>query len=391
MRLRPKLTWRSFRARLPRRTIRVRLAVLFFAVFLASSAALLAVTVAVWLGRTGGMHTARAPAGSLLHPAIGITQHSSDRNQLLIASGIALGIMGGVSLALGWLVAGRFLRPLRTITATTREISATNLHERLDLAGPDDELKELGDTFDELLARLERSFAFERQFVTNTSHELRTPLAGMRTSLEVAMTKPGPVPSQFRTLADRLGRELDHVDRLLESFLTLAHTQHGPLADQSTFSLADLARLAIERRADAICAMGLDVEQQGRRDAWIAGSEMLLSRMVENVIDNSISHNQPGGWVRVTTEVEDKRAHLVVENGGPVLDPDEVEELTRPFRRIGAERTGQDKGAGLGLAIVSSIAEVHGGTLDLEALSDGGLHVAITLPLAARTQAGAQA
>ena len=150
--------------------------------------------------------------------------------------------MAGVSLAVGWLVAGRFLRPLRTITATTREISATNLHERLNLTGPDDELKELADTFDQLLDRLERSFAFERQFVANASHELRTPLAGMRTSLDVAMAKPGPVPAHIRTLADRLRRELDHVDRLLESFLTLAHTQQGPPADQSTVSLAELAR-----------------------------------------------------------------------------------------------------------------------------------------------------
>ena len=113
--------------------------------------------------------------------------------------------------------------------------------------------------------------------------------------------------------------------------------------------------------------------------------------MVENVIDNAIGHNQPGGWVRVTTAVEDERAQLVVENGGPVLDPDEVKQLTQPFRRIGAERTGSDNGAGLGLAIVASIVEVHGGTLDLEALTDGGLRVAITLPLAARTAAGAPA
>jgi signal transduction histidine kinase len=393
MRLRPQLTGRSLRPRLPRRTIRARLAGLFFAVFLASGAVLLAVTVAVWLSRTGGgFHTTHAPAGSLRNPAIGIGQHTSDRNQLLIASGIALAVMAGASLALGWLVAGRFLRPLRTITTTTREISATNLHERLNLAGPDDELKELADTFDELLARLERSFAFERQFIANASHELRTPLTGMRTSLDVAMAKPGPVPPHIRTLADRLGRELDHVDRLLESFLTLAHTQHGPLADQSTVSLADLARLAIERRADTISAMGLDVSQQpGRPDAWVTGSETLLARMVENVIDNALGHNQPGGWVRVSTAVEHQRARLVVENGGPILDPDQVKRLTQPFRRIGAERTGQDKGAGLGLAIVSSIAEVHGGTLELEALTDGGLRVAITLPLATRTESGATA
>ncbi len=171
--------------------------------------------------------------------------------------------MAVVSLAVGWLVAGRILRPLRTITATTREISATNLHERLNLDGPDDELKELADTFDQLLDRLERSFAFERQFVANASHELRTPLAGMRTSLDVAMAKPGPVPPHIGTLADRLRRELDQVDRLLESFLTLAQSQQGPLADESTVSLAELARAAIERRAEAIAAMGWTSSRTG--------------------------------------------------------------------------------------------------------------------------------
>jgi signal transduction histidine kinase len=394
MRLRPGLTEHSFRPRLPRRTIRVRLAVLFFVVFLASGGALLVLTVQVWQGRSSGTTSTgavRAPAGSPPRSVISITQHSSDRHQLLVASGIALAIMAGLSLALGWLLAGRFLRPLRTITTTTREISATNLHQRLHLTGPDDELKELADTFDQLLDRLERSFAFERQFVANASHELRTPLAGMRTSLDVAMAKPGPLPAHILTLAGRLRRELDHVDRLLESFLTLAHSQHGPVADQSTVSLAELARLAIERRANAISTLGVSVAQQECPDAWVAGSEMLLSRMVENLVDNSISHNQPGGWVSITTTVESQFARLVVENGGPILDPGEVKQLTRPFRRIGAERTGQDKGAGLGLAIVASIAEVHHGTLDLEAVTDGGLCVAIRLPLAVRPAAGAPA
>ena len=392
MRLSLKRARHSFQARLRRRTIRVRLAGLFFAVFLASGVVLLAVTFVIWQGRTGTLHAVPVPTTGPQNPATGITPVSSDRHQLLIASGTALAIMAGASLAVGWLVAGRFLRPLRTITATTREISATSLHERLNLTGPEDELKELADTFDELLDRLERSFAFERQFVANASHELRTPLAAMRTSLDVAMAKPGPVPPHIRTLGDRLRRELDHVDRLLESFLTLAHTQQRPLGDESTVSLTELARRAIERRADAIAAMGLDVEEQQQRpDAWVTGSQTLLSRMIENVIDNSIGHNQPGGWARVRTAVEDKRAHLVVENGGPVLDGDQVRQLTQPFRRIGNERTGSDNGSGLGLAIVSTIVEVHGGTLDLEALTGGGLRVVITLPLAVRAALGAPA
>ncbi len=382
----PKRAWNSFRARLPRRTIRVRLAMLLFAVFLGSGAVLLAVTFAIFQGRTGNVLHA-APVGLQTR----VTPVSSDRSQLLIASGIALAIMAGVSLALGWLVAGRFLRPLRTITATTRDISATNLHERLRLAGPDDELKELADTFDQLLDRLERSFAFERQFVANASHELRTPLAGMRTSLDVAMAKPEPVPAHVLTLANRLRRGLDHVERLLESFLALAHTQQGPLDEGSTVSLAQLASLAIERRADAISTMRIDVAQQAGPDAWVTGSETLLSRMVGNLIDNAVGHNQPGGWVRVAATVEDTRARLIIENGGPLLDPEEVKELTQPFRRSGAERTGSDDGSGLGLAIVAAIVDVHGGRLDLEALTDGGLRVMITLPLAVSAAAGAPA
>jgi len=370
----------------------VRLAVLFFAVFLSSGAVLLAVTFAIWQGRTSTRAAHAVPiavdGGSA---TAGVTQVSSDRRQLLIASGIGLAVMAGASLAVAWLVAGRFLRPLRTITATTREISATNLHERLNLTGPDDELKELADTFDQLLDRLDRSFAFERQFVANASHELRTPLAAMRTSLDVAMAKPAPVPAHIRTLTDRFRRELDHADRLLESFLTLAHTQHGPIGDESTVSLTELTRAQIERHADVISAVGLEVEQQLGPDTYVTGSETLLSRMVGNLIDNAVGHNQAGGWVRATTDVSDLRARLVVENGGPVLDPEQVKQLTRPFRRIGAERTGSDDGAGLGLAIVASIVDVHGGTLHLEAMTGGGLRVAITLPVAVTTPAGRRA
>ncbi len=364
----------------PRRTIRARLTVLVFAAFLAAGATLLAVTVVVWLGRTGGATVAHpSPSGGVAFPT---TQHSADRRELLVAAGVALIAMGAVSLGLGWLVAGRFLRPLRTITAAAREISATTLHERLNLSGPDDELTELADTFDELLGRLERSFASERRFVANASHELRTPLAGMRTSLDVAMAKPGPVPAHVVTLTERLRRELDRMDGLLESFLTLARTQQGPFADQATLSLAELACVAIEDRSAAISAQGLNVEQRPDPRARVTGNAPLLARMVENVIENAIGHNEPDGWLRVSTAVEGTRAQLVVENGGERLDPDVVEELSRPFRRAVAERTGSHRGAGLGLAIVASIAETHGGTLDLAARDEGGLRVAIGLPLA---------
>ena len=200
------------------------------------------------LGRPGqgpGQPGSGSPAGPLSQ----VAQHSSDAHQLVVAAAAALGLMVALSVLFGWLAAGRILRPLRTITTATRHISATNLHERLHLTGPDDELKELGETFDELLERLERSFQLERQFVANASHELRTPMATMRASLDVAMAKPGPQLPQMGTLATRLRRELDHVDALIESFLTLAQAQRGEMADESLVSLDAAASVAIERHS----------------------------------------------------------------------------------------------------------------------------------------------
>jgi signal transduction histidine kinase len=411
MRLRPPRTVHGFSHRLPRRPIRMRLALLYFWVFVASGAVLLAFTVALWQARTTVESVvvdsaAHRPIARYLPPnpvnptrtggspgpttirVQPVKQHNIDLEQLLIVSGIALAMMGGASIGLGWVIAGRFLKPLRTITTATRAISATNLHQRLNLAGPDDELKELGDTFDDLLARLERSFQFERRFVANASHELRTPLATMRASLDVAMAKPGPVPPQIVTLAGRLWAELDRVDRLLESFLTLAHAQQGPIDSESNLSLDDIASAAVKRRAGAIAHLELTVDQQTCSPTRIRGSETLLSRMVENVIDNAVNHNQPGGWVRITTAVEGPVVRLVVENGGPVFAQDDVDELAQPFRRLGTARTGSDKGTGLGLSIVKSIVEANGGTLDLHALSTGGLRVGIALPRAVGIQAG---
>ena len=394
MRLRSRLTGLRFWPQLSRRTIRVRLALSYWGLFVASGAVLLAVTVALWQGATtttvhvppvGGNHAPNAgrPGGIT-------TVHGSDLSQLLIVSGIALAMMAVVSIAFGWLVAGRFLQPVRAITAAARRISATSLHERLNLAGPDDDLKELADTFDGLLARLERSFQFERRFVANASHELRTPLTTMRVWLDVAMAKPEPLPPQLTTLAGRLRHELDQVDALLESFLTLARTQQGPATDQATLSLGRIARAAFGRHADAIAGLALSIDHDRCCDVWVSGSTTLLTRMVENVIDNAVRHNEPGGWIRASTAAGGSLARVVVENGGTVLSQADVGDLTQPFRRPGADRTGSDKGTGLGLSIVESIARAHDGTLELCARANGGLQVIITLPLAVTT-AGARA
>jgi signal transduction histidine kinase len=281
-----------------------------------------------------------------------VAQHSSDLHQLIIAAAIALALMAVVSLALGWLVASHFLVPLRAITSTTRDISATNLHERLNIAGPDDEIKELADTFDDLLERLEQAFDFERQFVANASHELRTPLATMRASLDVAMAKPGPLPPPMTVLDERLRRELDHVDRLLDSFLSLARARRGPATDEAVVS---------------------------------------LDEAVATAVDNAVNHNEPGGWLRAQTSSDGAFVRVVVENGGAVLAQDDVNELARPFRRLDAERTGSERGSGLGLSIVRSIAEAHGGALELQARDGGGLRVVITLPRAQGSTVGTPA
>jgi hypothetical protein len=318
-----------------------------------------------------------------------LQQHTSDLHQLLFYSGIALAIMAMLAAVLGWLVAGRVLRPLRTITSAARDISVTNLHERLGLRGPDDELKELGDTFDGLLARLDGSFRSQRQFVANASHELRTPLATMRASLDVAMAKPGPIPEQMIILDERLREELDQVDRLLEGLLALARVQAVPDTGQLTVSLDDIVSAALAGRAGAISKRNLDVDQEVSADTAVIGNGVLLSRMVENVIDNAVTHNERGGWIRATTEVEGARVRLIVENGGRILDEDDMDELAQPFRRLGTERTGP--GTGLGLSIVAAVAEAHGGRLELHALSRGGFQAIVDLPLAVRTLTGASA
>jgi hypothetical protein len=383
---------------LPRRTVRLRLTALYGMLFLLCGAVLLAITNG--FGSTASV-TRAVPAGSGAVPAGSAGQlgdqatasvHAAISHEFLIGSAIALGIMTVASAGLGWVVAGRVLRPLQAMTATTRRISADSLDERLAVTGPGDELKDLADTIDGLLGRLEGAFAAQRRFVANASHELRTPLATMRASVDVAVAKPEPVPAQTIALAGRLRTELDSVDRLLDGLLVLARAQHGALPGQATLSLDAIVSAALAARASSITAKRLTVEHDSSPDgAWVQASQPLLSRLVDNVIDNAITHNHDGGWVRAATGADGENARLVVETGGDVIDQQQVAQLGQPFRRLGADRTGTGGGAGLGLSIVAAIAAAHGGTLELRARSAGGLRVAIALPTARPAGAGAVA
>jgi signal transduction histidine kinase len=381
-----------FRLRHPQTTVRWRLTLLYGGLFLACGAALLAITYALVAHANITITSLTLPSRqspqvhgvlqSRISPGAEQTirheQRIADLHQLVIRSGITLGIMALASMLIGWVVAGRVLRPLRTITDAAQQISDTNLHERLAMRGPRDELRQLADTIDGLLARLEAAFDAQRRFVANASHELRTPLATMRATLDVAIAKPR-VPPELQALDANLREDLDQADRLLESFLVLAHAQHGELGERALVSLARLASDALAARGEAIAAKQIELHTS-LAPVRVMGSETLLARMVDNVIENAVRHNQPHGLINVACETDRQMSRLVVESGGPALDQGAVAQLIQPFRRLGAERTGSQNGYGLGLSIVAAVAAAHGGGLELRARPDGGLRVQITLP-----------
>jgi signal transduction histidine kinase len=375
--------------RVPVRTVRLRLSLVYGALFLVSSAGLLTITYLLVDGLPiSPPANFDVPGHSANGPAAIAAERATVLHALLFRSGIALAIMAVISLWLGWLVAGRVLRPIRTIASATRRISEENLHKRLALEGPNDELKELGDTIDDLLSRLEgafgsqrRAFEAQRAFVANASHELRTPLAMMRTSLDV-VTRKSPPPSQDASvLAAKVRKGLDQADRLLEGFLVLTRAQRGVMADLHTVPLASLAAASLAAHASDVTSRRLSVRTD-LNEADVSGNETLLARMVANVVDNAVRHNEPEGFIEVTTRADDQCAHVVVENGGPRLDQHKVDQLAEPFRRLGTERIASGGGLGLGLSIVAAIAIGHGGILELRARAGGGLRVTLVLPLA---------
>jgi signal transduction histidine kinase len=400
--------------RLPRRTVRLKLTLLYGGLFLVCGVALLAVTYflveqhlptalttknLVGNGQTavsGTQYSAVCYSSSQVHGSEGLGQaagasiptangcaallgaaRSDELRQLIIDSGIALAIMAAASTGLGWVVAGRVLQPLRTITTAARRISASNLYQRLALDGPDDELTELGKTFNGLLARLERSFTAQRQFVANASHELRTPLARQRTLVEVALRDPDASVAAMQQTMQRVLATGEEQERLIEALLTLARSQRG-LDRREPLDLAAVTGAAVSAtEADA-------AERAVRVNASLGsapsqGDQRLAERLAANLVDNAVRHNVPGGWVEVATGVRSGRSVLSVSNTGPVIAPDQVERLFQPFGRLEATRLSRD-GLGLGLSIVTAIAAAHDADLRARPLPSGGLEVEVHFP-----------
>ncbi len=379
--------------RLRARTIRLRLTLIYGGVFLVSSAALLTVGFLLVSHNLDHRHTFRSEVVGLAqsvyrslfgrlpgtldirafqagyHQAVDAALH-----RLLFEYIAALVAMTGVSVGLGWWIAGRALAPLRAIIATAQRVSGENLGERIGLQGPEDELKELADTFDGMLMRLDSAFASQKHFVANASHELRTPLAIMRTEIDVALADPGASAEELRTMGEAVRETIDRSEALIAALLTLARSE-GIHGREETVDLAEIA-------GDCITDLSRSAEAGGIRivtslePAVLRGDPALLERMLANLVENGIRHNEPGGVLHLTTATAGGTVEVVARNGGPVIDPAQAACLTEPFRRL--SRTAG--GFGLGLSIVRSVAEVHGGVVGLTAPPEGGLEVRIRLP-----------
>jgi signal transduction histidine kinase len=304
-------------------------------------------------------------------------QRSQTLAHLLDYSLAALAAVAVGSAWLGWIVAGRALRPVHAITAAARRASEQNLSERIALTGPDDELKELADTFDAMLARLDAAFASQRRFVANASHELRTPLTVMRTAIDVTLAKPDRTPAQLEAMAVEVRQAADRAETLIEALLTLARSDRGHLPAEP-LDLAVLAEDALDAAAPAIRARSLTMETTLCPGPAL-GDPVLVGRLVTNLIDNAVRHNVADGWIHVVTGTRDGSAFLDVANGGTVIADPIVSTLFEPFRR-GGDRAGSPDGAGLGLSIVQSVAVAHHGQVSANPLPAGGLEVRVLLP-----------
>ncbi len=300
------------------------------------------------------------------------TQRSTTLAHLLTYSLIGLAGVTLLAAVAGWIVAGRILRPVHRITAAARAASEQDLSQRIALQGPRDELRELADTFDTMLEGLDRAFTSQRQFIANASHELRTPLTVMRTAIDVVLAKPEPTGDELVSMADDVHTAVDHAERLIDALLVLARNDQARVVTDP-LDLAAVAEDALDgRTTDGISTTAMLDE------APVTGEAMLLERLVTNLLDNAERYNIAGGTVAISTTADDGRSVVRVVNTGPVVPPEQVDRLFLPFTRLD-DRT-RHEGFGLGLTLVSSIAAVHGGTVEATAVPTGGLDVRVSLP-----------
>ena len=391
----------AVRRLLPRR-VRARLALLYAVLFLLAGSALLALTYALLAdrlpkpppatkvitpnaqlltlckkGKLGGPQLLRKCSRVFAAGARVGSQRQRDQTltTLLDVSLIGLGVATLASAALGWVISARVLRPVRSITESARRASELQLGERLALVGPEDELKELADTFDLMLERLDAAFASQKRFVANAAHELRTPLTAMRTAIEVTLTKPSRSPEQLEAMAARVHRSSEKAEAILEALLTLASTEAGPAASELV-DLATAAEDALDAASPAITERRLRLETE-LEPAPTIGDRVLLERMIANLVENAVRHNHPDGWIGIRTGNQAGAATFEIANTGPSVPEELIPTLFEPFARA-AQRVTQD-GVGLGLSIANAIAVAHGTTITAQSRPDGGLEVAVAI------------
>ncbi len=295
---------------------------------------------------------------------------------------MALGIMLVIVFGLSWFVAGRMLRPLHAITSTARRLSGSTLHERINLKGPRDELKELADTFDSMLGRLDSAFSAQREFVANASHELRTPLTIIRTEVDVALSDPDVSAEELQEMGSAITEAVDRSEGLIDGLLVLASADSEGSPVMTRLDLADIAAAEVDLASTEAENLGLRLELD-LEPAPVMGEQALIERLVGNLVENSIRHNLPDGWFSIKTRTEGDKAVLTVTNSGALLSPEDLERLFERFYRPDKSRSRKTGGFGLGLSIVKSVVAAHGGEVRLAGLAEGGLEVTVMLPSAA--------
>ena len=362
----------------PRRPLQARLALAYAAgIYLAGIVVLVLVDVPLTSVSSTKPKGQPAPATIIgTGPGISVAR-------LLVGSGIALVILIPVALALGWFVAGRFLRPLRAITATAKHISAGNLHQRLDLGEPADELTELGHTLDDLFTRLQNSFDAQRHFVANASHELRTPLAGLRTLLEVSLADPDADAETLREVCQEALALGAHQERLVRALLALATSERG-ISRWDECDLAQTAHLVTASRRGQAADNGVNLTER-LAPATTAGDPKLIETLIANLVDNAVRHNHPDGHAHITTETSGPSVSITVINSGPLVPENQLQRLLQPFQRLSPDHNDRHDGHGLGLAIVNAITQAHHATLTASPRPEGGLTVTVRFTPAPRT------